>query len=72
MIEKGYFFIELSETEILDIGKLQLKDWREIEERSKQIIAAGQAKNKKVAFVAAFLNFVMEQQSMKKPFHIDA
>jgi hypothetical protein len=68
MIERRMFLIELDHNEALDIADLTAKEWREIDRRAKQIIAAGQTKYKKIAFVAAFLNFISERQSMKYGF----
>lgn len=71
-IEKGSFFIELSPTEVLDLGDMDRKEWRKVNEKAKQVIASNQTKNEKIAFVAAFLNYVMEKQAMGKSFKIDA
>ena len=68
MIEKGYFSIELDHNEALDIGTLTNEDWREIDRRGKLIIEAKQTNNEKIAFLAGFLNYVMEKQTMKQPF----
>lgn len=68
MIEKGYFSIELDYNEALDIGTLTNEDWREIDRRGKLIIEAKQTTNEKIAFLAGFLNYVAEKQSMKAPF----
>lgn len=67
MIEKRMFLIELDHNKALDIGDLTLEQWREIDRRSQQIIKAKQTKNNKIAFVAAFLNYVSEMQSMNSP-----
>jgi hypothetical protein len=67
MIEKRMFLIELDHNKALDIGDLTMEQWREIDRRSKQIIEAGQTKNTKIAFVAGFLNYVSEMQSMNSP-----
>jgi len=72
MIEKGYFFFELSSTEVLDLAELSKSDWREIEKRAKIVLAAKQTSNSKIAFVAAFMNFMMEKQVLSKPFEINA
>lgn len=71
MIEKGYFFIELNEKEVLDVASLTPKQWRDVQERSEIILAAKQTTNAKIAFVAGFLNFVSEMQAMQKPFGDD-
>lgn len=68
MIEKGYFSIELGHNEALDIGTLTNEDWREIDRRGKLILKAKQTENEKIAFLAGFLNYVMEKQTMKEPF----
>lgn len=68
MIEKGYFFIELNSNEALDLGSLSKSDWREVDKRAKQIIEAQQTENPKIAFVAAFMNYVAEKQTMSEPF----
>lgn len=72
LIEKGYFFFELSDTEVLDLADMTPKQWREIERRSKVILASFQTENAKIAFVAAFMHYMMELQNMRKPFNIDA
>lgn len=71
-IEKGYFFFEITETEVLDLADLTTKEWRDIKNRSKQIIKAGQTEHEQIAFVAAFLTLMMEKQQMKRPFNINA
>lgn len=68
MIEKGFFSIELDYNEALDLGTLTNEDWREIDRRGKLIMEAKQTKNEKIAFLAGFLNYVAEKQSMKEPF----
>lgn len=72
MIAKGYFFIELSPTDLVDLGTLKVKDWHEVQRRAKIILEAKQTQNEKVAFVAAFLNLMTERQAMLKPFNMDA
>lgn len=67
MIEKRMFLIELDHNKALDIGDLTHDQWKEIEKRSQQVIRAGQTKNNKIAFVAAFLNYVSELQSSEIP-----
>lgn len=71
MIEKRMFLIELDHNSALDIGDLSRKDWREIDKKAAQILEAGQTKHEKIAFVAGFLNYVMEMQTMKRPFGED-
>ena len=71
MIEKKMFLIELDNNKALDIGDLTQKQWREVDRRSKIILEAKQTKHDKIAFLAAFLNFVTEMQSMNKPFGED-
>ena len=68
MIEKGYFSIELDHNEALDIGTLTNEDWREIDKRGKLILEAKKTSNEKIAFLAGFLNYVAEKQTMKQPF----
>jgi hypothetical protein len=68
MIEKKMFLIELDDNQALDIGNLTSKDWREIDSRAKQILAAKQTSHEKIAFVAGFLNYIMEKQIMGQPF----
>lgn len=68
MIEKKMFLIELDDNKALDIGDLSRAEWREIDSRAKQIVEAKQTRNDKIAFVAAFLNYVSEMQTMKTPF----
>lgn len=68
MIEKRMFLIELDNDKALDIGDLTMKQWREIDEKARQIMAAKQTKHDKIAFVAAFLNYVMEMQTMNQKF----
>jgi len=71
MIEKRMFLIELDNNKALDIGELSRSEWREIDKRAKQVLEANQTKHEKIAFVAAFLNYVSEMQSMNKPFGSD-
>lgn len=71
MIEKRMFLIELDNNNALDIGDLSQAEWREIDKRSKQVIAAKQTTHDKIAFVAAFLNYVSEMQAMNRPFGTD-
>ncbi len=71
MIEKKMFLIELDNNKALDIGELTLSEWREIDARAKQVIKAKQTKHEKIAFLAAFLNYVSEMQAMNKPFGQD-
>ena len=68
MIEKGYFFIELDSGAALDVGSLTVQEWRDVLKRAERIMIAKQTKNEKIAFVAGFLNFVMEKQAMKHGF----
>ena len=68
MIEKGYFFLEISDTEVMDLASLTADEWRKIDALSKQIMSAGQAKHSKVAFLAAFLNYYMGLKEAKKSF----
>lgn len=65
------FLIELDHNKALDIGDLSRAQWREIDSRARQVIEAGQTKHEKIAFVAAFLNYVSEMQAMDKPFADD-
>jgi uncharacterized linocin/CFP29 family protein len=67
MIEKKMFLIELDHNKALDIGDLTYEQWKEIEKRAQQVVKAGQTKNNKIAFVAAFLNYVSEMQSSEVP-----
>ena len=71
MIEKGYFFIEMNEKEVLDMASLSPTQWRDVQKRAEHILLAKQTKNEKIAFVAGFLNFVSEMQAMQKPFGND-
>lgn len=71
MIERKMFLIELDHNKALDIGDLSKEEWREIDKRSKQVMAAKQTTHDKIAFVAAFLNYVSEMQAMNKPFGTD-
>ena len=71
MIEKRMFLIELDNNKALDIGDLSRSEWREVDKRAKQIIEAKQTAHEKIAFVAAFLNYVSEMQSMNRPFGDD-
>lgn len=68
MIEKGYFFIEMNEKEVLDMASLSPAQWRDVQKRAEHILLAKQTKNEKIAFVAGFLNFVSEMQALKQPF----
>lgn len=68
MIEKGYFFIEMNEKEVLDMASLTRAQWRDVQKRADEILLAKQTKNPKVAFVAGFLNLVSEMQAMQQPF----
>lgn len=67
MIEKKHFYIELDAGRPLDLGDLTKAQWREIERRSKHVLFMEQTKNEKIAFVAAFLNYISELQAMKVP-----
>lgn len=68
IIEKGYFFIEMNEKEVLDVASLTNEDWRDVQKRAEHIILAKQTTNEKVAFVAGFLNWVSEFQAMQERF----
>lgn len=68
MIEKGYFHVELGQGEVLDLADISKEEWRKIDDTSKLIMNADQTKNAKIAFVAAFLHFVMQKQELQKPF----
>lgn len=58
------FLIELDYNKALDIADLTKAEWREIDSRSKQILAAKQTSHEKIAFVAAFLSYISEKQAM--------
>jgi hypothetical protein len=68
VIERRMFLIELDAGKPFDIADLSLREWREIQKRSEQIIEAGQTSHEKVAFVAAFLSYISEKQVMNLPF----
>ena len=68
MINKGFFYIELDHNEALDLGSLAKEDWRKIDALSKQVLAEKHTNNDKVAFVAAFLHYIMVKQTNKEPF----
>jgi hypothetical protein len=68
VIERRMFLIELDAGKPFDIADLSLREWREIENRAKQIMEAGQTTHEKVAFVAGFLSYISEKQVMGLPF----
>jgi len=72
IIEKGYFFFEISDTQVLDLGDMSMKEWRDIKNRAKRIMDDKQTEHPQVAFVAAFLTLMMEKQQLAKPFNINA